>query len=163
MEINHIKNYPSDEIENLSTLEIMDIPGLGFFKQKFIETLPNAKLIILFLDSNEKQSISLASEYLYDILNNENFDDLVNIIVACNKQDLKFSKNKKLIESDVSNEIENIKQIKQKNNLDDSSTLGTLFNMKVKFKFEMFKNVQFVETDKNSKFQSLIDKVKELI
>jgi signal recognition particle receptor subunit beta len=163
MEINHIQKLNNEEIENIKNLELMDVPGLGFYKQKIIETLSNAKLIIIFLDSNEKQSISLASEYLYDLLNNENFDDMVNIVIACNKQDLKFSKNKKLIESEISNEIENIKTIKQKNNLDDSSTLGTLFNMKTKFKFEMFKNVQFVDTDKNSKFQSLIDKIKELI
>lgn len=163
MEINHIKNFKQKEIEGLINLEIMDIPGLGFYKQKILDTLPNAKLIILFLDSNEKQSISLASEYLYDLLNSESFDDMINIIVACNKQDLKFSKNKKLIESEISNEIENIKTIKQKNNLDDSSTLGTLFNMKTKFKFDMFKNVQFVDTMKNSKFQNLVEKIKELI
>jgi signal recognition particle receptor subunit beta len=163
MEINLINNYQNEEFENIKSLDVMDVPGLGFYKQKILETLPNAKLIIVFVDSNEKQSISLASEYLYDILNNENFDDLVNIIVACNKQDLKFSKNKKLIESEMSNEIENIKQIKQKNNLDDSSTLGTLFNMKTKFKFDMFKNVHFVDTDKNSKYEFLIEKMKELI
>jgi signal recognition particle receptor subunit beta len=163
MEINTLNKFENEEFEDLKGLDVMDVPGLGFYKQKIIETLPNAKLIILFVDSNEKQNIALASEYLYDILNNENFDDMINIIVACNKQDLKFSKNKKLIESEMSNEIENIKQIKQKNNLDDSSTLGTLFNMKTKFKFDVFKNVHFVDTEKNSKYELLIEKIKELI
>jgi len=163
MEINTINKFDNEEFEDLKGLDVMEVPGLGFYKQKIIETLPNAKLIIVFVDSNEKQNIALASEYLYDILNNENFDDMINIIVACNKQDLKFSKNKKLIESEMSNEIENIKQIKQKNNLDDSSTLGTLFNMKTKFKFDLFKNVHFVDTDKNSKYEFLIEKIRELI
>ena len=163
MKINQIQNYNREEFPNLNNLEAMDIPGLGFYKQTIVDTQPNAKIIFLFLDSNEKQSISLASEYLYDILNSENFEDMVNIVVACNKQDLKFSKNKKLIESEISNEIENIKQIKQKNNLDDSSTLGTLYNMKTRFKFDMFKNVHFVETDRISKFESLMEKMNELI
>lgn len=51
------------------------------------------------------------------------------LIVVCNKQDLKFSKNLKIIESELVSEIESRKQIKQKNNLDDQSQLGKLFVM----------------------------------
>jgi signal recognition particle receptor subunit beta len=50
----------------------------------------------------------------------------VPIVIACNKQDLKFAKSKKIIESELKTEVENIKTIKQKNNIDDTAQLGTL-------------------------------------
>lgn len=65
------------------------------------------------------------------------------------------------MESDLSNEIENIKIIKQKNNLEESSGIGTLHSLKAKFNFTMFKNVQFVETDKTSNYEGLIKALKQ--
>ena len=50
------------------------------------------------------------------------------MLIACNKQDSKYPKSKKIIELELNNEIENIKNIKQKNNLDeDAAQIGTLF------------------------------------
>jgi signal recognition particle receptor subunit beta len=162
MDVNYVENVKLPCLENYSAC-VIDIPGQGFFKTKIIDTLQNSKIIITFLDATEKASISLAAEYLYDILNNENFDEMTPIIVACNKQDLKFPKSKKIVESDMANEIENIKQIRQKNNLEDSSQIGALFSMRTKFNFSMFKNVQFVETDKKSGFESVINLLKSLL
>ncbi len=161
MDINLITSTKLDEIHSQNLYDVIDVPGQGFFKTKIAETLINAKLILVFLDSNDKPNISHAAEYLYDILNNENFDEFCNIIIVCNKQDLKFSRNKKIIESELTSEIESIKQIKQKNNLEDISTLGNLSNLKTKFKFDLYKNIQFVETDKNSKFESVIKTLKD--
>jgi hypothetical protein len=39
---------------------------------------------------------------------------------------LKFAKSKKIIESELKSEVENIKNIKQKNNIDDTAQLGVL-------------------------------------
>jgi signal recognition particle receptor subunit beta len=163
MDINLVSHYKIPSMEDKGNLDIMDIPGQGFFKTRIMDVLNNSKIIIVFLDSNEKTSISSAAEYLYDILNNENFDETINIIIACNKQDLKFSKNKKIIESELNNELENIKTIKQKNNLEETSHMGALYNMKSRFRFEMFKNIHFVETEKTNNFSSLTNIIKQLI
>ena len=163
MDFNLIENQTIAALEDKGRLDLLEIPGQGFFKTKIVDTLSNAKAIIVFLDSSDKESISRAAEYIYDILNNEQFDEMTPLIVACNKQDLKFPKSKKIIESDLNNEIENIKQIKQKNNLEETSQMGALFSMRTKFNFTMFKNVQFVETDKPSGFESVIKMMKELI
>ena len=54
------------------------------------------------------------------------------MLIACNKQDSKYPKSKKIIELELNNEIENIKNIKQKNNLDeDAAQIGTLFVKKI--------------------------------
>ncbi len=39
--------------------------------------------------------------------------------------------------------------------------MGTLYSLKTKFNFNMFKNVQFVETDKNSGYENLIKLLKQ--
>jgi hypothetical protein len=72
---------------------------------------------------------------------------------------MKFPKTKKIIESELNNEIENIKLIKQKNNLDESNQMGSLYSMKAKFNFNNFKNVHFVECDKISQYNSLIEDI----
>lgn len=157
MEINSIEKIEIKGLEEKGRVDVLDIPGQGFFRTKIIDTLQNSKVVILFVDSQEKESILSASDYLYEVLNNEYIDETIPIIVACNKQDTKFPKTKKIIETEMSNEVENIKQIKQKNNLEDSSQMGSLFSMKSKFNFNMFKNVSFVETDKSSGFSALLN------
>ncbi len=161
--MNFVENIELPQFDKIGKACVMDLPGIGFFKSNIIDTLPNSILIITFLDSTDKQSISQAGEYLYDILNNENFDDSVPIIISCSKQDQKFPKSKKLVESDLANEIENIKNIKQKNNLEDSSQLGPLFSMRAKFNFSTFKDIHFVETDKTNGFESVIEVMKKVL
>lgn len=163
MDVNLVENFSVPTLENKSNVCVLDVPGQGFFKTRIIDTLPNANLIITFLDSTDKQSIAQAAEYLYDILNNEHFDDSTPLIVACNKQDLKFPKSRKIVEADLTNEIENIKQIKQKNNLEDSSQMGALFSMRNKFNFSQFKNVHFVETERKNGFEALIKEINKLL
>jgi signal recognition particle receptor subunit beta len=163
MDVNLVEKFNISSIEDIVSLDVMDIPGQGFFKTKILDTLPNAKTIIVFIDSTDKESITRAADYLYDVINSEYFDEFTPIIIACNKQDLKFPKTKKIIESDLNNEIENVKQIKQKNNLEETSQMGTLFSMRTKFNFNMFKNIQFVETDKTNGYESLINLLKSSI
>jgi signal recognition particle receptor subunit beta len=163
MDVNLIEKFNIPTMEEAGSLDVMDIPGQGFFKTKILDTLPNAKAIVVFLDSTDKESITRAADYFYDVLNSEHFDEFTPIAIACNKQDLKFPKTKKIIESDLNNEIENVKQIKQKNNLEETSQMGALFSMRTKFNFNMFKNIQFVETDKTSGYESLINILKSSI
>jgi signal recognition particle receptor subunit beta len=163
MELNLLEQTALPSLEEKGKFDIIDVPGQGFFRTKIIETLPNAKIVVLFLDSEEKESILRASDYLYEVLNSENFDEMTPVLIACNKQDSRFPKTKKLIETEMANEVENIKVIKQKNNLEDISQMGSLFSMKSKFSFSMFKNVNFVETDKSSNYASLTKLINELL
>jgi signal recognition particle receptor subunit beta len=106
--------------------DLIDIPGQGFYKTKFLNMLDRARCIVVFLDSTDKQSLAYAADYIYEVLNSQNYDDKVPIIIACNKQDLKFAKSKKIVESELKAEVDNIKNIKQKNNIEDTNQIGTL-------------------------------------
>ncbi len=106
--------------------DLVDIPGQGFYKAKFLNMLDSAKCIVVFIDSSDKQSLAFAADYIYEVINSQNYDETVPIIIACNKQDLKFAKSKKIVESELKAEVDNIKNIKQKNNIEDTNQIGTL-------------------------------------
>ncbi len=161
MQMNKTQNYKSEHLNK--SYDFVDVPGTGYYKDKIMELLPNTLLLILFVDSGDKNSIIQSAEYLYDILNTDNFNDEFIIIIACNKQDSEFPKSKKMIENELVKEIENLIKIKQKNNLDDKVQIGTLFQMKGKFSFKIFNNVSFIETDKKSQYKNLIQKIKDLL
>lgn len=154
MQINEVSNYQASAFKGKHNY--IDIPGQGYFKETILEKIQEALLIILFVDSTEKNSTVTAAEYLYDILNSDKFDPEIPIVIACNKQDLNLPKNKKMIENNLATELENLKKIKQKNHLEEQAEVGALFQMKKRFDFQMFKNISFVETDKNTQFASLI-------
>ena len=81
-----------DEPISLS-LSFADIPGHFNFRIKVNQYLERAKAVILVLDSKDKEKISEASEFLYDVLSNRRLvEDRVPILVACNKQDLSMAK-----------------------------------------------------------------------
>ena len=163
MQINKVENYPCELISNTNRYTIMDIPGTGYFKDKILDYLDNILILLLFIDSTEKNSIVQAAEYLYDILNSDKLDDDLKLIIYCNKQDTGFPKSKKMIENELSKEIENLIKIKQKNNLEDKEQIGILFQNKGKFSFKMFNNVSFLETDMKSEYQSVIKAIKEAL
>ena len=72
----------------------MDIPGHYNFRMKVKQNLERAKAVVLVVDSKDKERISEAAEFLYDMLLNKRLvADKVPILVACNKQDLKLAKN----------------------------------------------------------------------
>ncbi len=106
--------------------DLVDIPGQGFYKTKFLNMLDRARCIVIFLDSTDKQGLAYTADYIYEVLNSQNYDETVPIIIACNKQDLRFAKSKKIIESELKAEVDNIKDIKQKNNIEDTNQIGTL-------------------------------------
>lgn len=81
-----------DEPDTLS-LGFSDIPGHFNFRAKVNQYLDRAKAVILVIDSKDKERISEASEFLYDVLsNNRIVAESVPILVACNKQDLSLAK-----------------------------------------------------------------------
>jgi signal recognition particle receptor subunit beta len=161
MQINELKDHQIKFLNNKHT--IIDVPGTGYYKDFIMNKLNETKLLLLFINSTDKNSIVQSSEYLYDILNSDKFNDEINIIICCNKQDENFPKSKKMIENELEKEIDNLKNIKQKNNLDDNVQIGTLFHMKSKFNFKMFNNVEFIECDKKSEYNSLIKRMKEIL
>ena len=141
MQINKVENYSCELISNINNYNIMDIPGTGYFKDKILDYLNDTLILLLFIDSTEKNSIVQAAEYLYDILNSDKLNDDLKIFICCNKQDAGFPKSKKMIENELSKELENLIKIKQKNNLEDKEQIGTLFQSKGKFSFKSFDNV----------------------
>lgn len=85
-------------------------------------------MILVFVDSSDSKSIQDATDYLYDIINNDNFDENSQLVIVCSKTDSKFSKSKNIIESELSKEIDSRKLMKQKNNLEESNDQnGKLF------------------------------------
>ena len=163
MQINKVENYPCELISNINNYNIMDIPGTGYFKDKILDYLNDTLILLLFIDSTEKNSIVQAAEYLYDILNSDKLNEDLKIFICCNKQDAGFPKSKKMIENELSKELENLIKIKQKNNLEDKEQIGTLFQSKGKFSFKNFDNVSFLETDRKSEYQSLIKNIKNAL
>ena len=163
MQINKVDNYSNELLSNINSYDIIDVPGTGYFKDKIMELLPSTVILLLFIDSTQRNSIVQAAEYLYDILNSDKFTDEINIFICCNKQDAGFPKSKKMIENELKKEIENLIKIKQKNNLEDKEQIGTLFQMKGKFSFSMFNNLSFFETDIKSQYQSVLKKIKDTL
>ena len=161
MQINKVLNYKSELISNINSYDIIDVPGTGYFKDKIMELLPSTIILLVFIDSTQKNSIVQAAEYLYDILNSDKYNEELYLYVCCNKQDGGFPKSKKMIENELTKEIENLIKIKQKNNLEDKEQIGTLFQIKGKFSFNMFSNITFLETDIKSEYNSLIKKIKD--
>ena len=53
MEMNEYHNINS-EVFNNEPLNLIDIPGQGFFKLKIMELLPSAQIFIVFIDSSDK-------------------------------------------------------------------------------------------------------------
>ena len=163
MQINKVENYGTELFSNINKYDIIDVPGTGYFKDKIMELLPFSIILLLFIDSTQKNSIIQAAEYLYDILNSDKYNEELIIYVCCNKQDGGFPKSKKMIENELIKEIENLIKIKQKNNLDDKEQIGTLFQIKGKFTFKMFSNVTFLETDMKSEYKTVINKIKDTL
>lgn len=161
MQINKTENFKSSIFTD--SYDIIDVPGTGYYKDKIIDMLPSVLILLLFVDSTDKNSINQSAEYLYDLLNSDKYSEELNILICCNKQDCGFPKSKKMIENELSKELENLIKIKQKNNLEDKEQIGTLFQMKGKFSFKNFNNVQFLETDQKSEYENLIKKMKDIL
>ena len=163
MQINKVQNFASKVLSDINTYDIIDIPGTGYFKEKIMEFLPFSIVVLVFIDSTQKNSIIQAAEYLYDLLNSDKYSEDIHLFICCNKQDGGFPKSKKMIENELNKEIENLIKIKQKNNLEEKEQIGTLFQMKGKFSFSMFSNVTFLETDIKSEYASVIKNLKDTL
>ena len=163
MQINKVEKFETELISNINRYDIIDVPGTGYFKDKIMELLPSSIILLVFIDSTQKNSIIQAAEYLYDILNSDKYNEDLILYVCCNKQDGGFPKSKKMIENELTKEIENLIKIKQKNNLEDKEQIGTLFQIKGKFTFKMFSNVTFLETDMKSEYKNVINKIKDIL
>lgn len=159
MEVNEYKNFEltsnSDDTSVKKKFNIVDIPGIGYFKEYLLERIASSKAILIFLDSSDRKSLVEVSEFIYDIINEESLDESTKIIIVCNKSDSKFAKGKDVIESELTNEVEGKKVMKQKNTLEEQTKVGNLFNLKAKFSFKVYENIYFVESTKENEFNDL--------
>lgn len=74
-------------------VDCVDIPGHFNFRDRIQEILQTAAGIILVVDSKDRTKLPESAEILYDILNNiDVLDRKTPILIACNKQDLQFSR-----------------------------------------------------------------------
>ena len=74
-------------------MDCVDIPGHFNFRERIQEVLQTAAGVILVVDSKDKPKLPEAAEILYDILNNNDvLSEKTPILIACNKQDLQFSR-----------------------------------------------------------------------
>jgi GTPase SAR1 family protein len=76
--------------------DIIDYPGTGYYQEMIINKINQSKIILLFIDSSDKNSIVQSAKYIYDILNSDKFDLDTNLVICCNKQDNNFPKTKKI-------------------------------------------------------------------
>ena len=91
------------------TYTLLDIPGHTYYQEAILEHLGSCKGVVLLVDSTDKPSFKRAAEILYEILGS---GQPTNILVFCNKQDQQFAKKTLIIESDLSTEIERLRQTK---------------------------------------------------
>ena len=66
------------------------------------------------VDSKDKERNGEAATILYEVISNLGIvSDAVPVLVACNKQDLPFSKKAIQLERDLANEIDQIRKVKK--------------------------------------------------
>lgn len=116
---------PVNEQQQGLSLSIVDIPGHFNFRLKVQQYMERAKGVILVVDSRDKDKISEAAEFLYDILsNNRLVKQRVPILVACNKQDLNLAKRAVQIEREFSTEFDAIRKVRKASREQENETTG---------------------------------------
>ena len=116
---------PVNEQQQGLSLSIVDIPGHFNFRLKVQQYMERAKGVILVVDSRDKDKISEAAEFLFDILsNNRLVKQRVPILVACNKQDLNLAKRAVQIEREFSTEFDAIRKVRKASREQENETTG---------------------------------------
>ncbi|CDW76676.1 UNKNOWN [Stylonychia lemnae] len=116
---------PNGQDSLTKKISVIDIPGHYHFREKLQDGLETAKAILVTVDSKEKTPV----------------------LIACNKQDLQFSKKATTVEIELEKEIEELRKVKKAVQVDDiNEKVGYLESMKKKFSFsELQVPVKFVE------------------
>lgn len=107
--------------------EYWDVPGHYHYRERTIDSAERAKLIILVVDSKDKDKFSEAGSFLFDFLNNHTIAESdTQIIIACNKQDLQFAKKSTVLELELEKQIDEIKRVKVSEREEESEDIGVL-------------------------------------
>ena len=104
-----------DGTEIKKVVECVDVPGHFNFRER-IQEVANGQVnaFILVVDSKDRTKLAESSELLYDVINNLNIlDRKVPILVACNKQDLQFSRKALIVQNEFEREIEEIRKVRR--------------------------------------------------
>ncbi|XP_052286933.1 LOW QUALITY PROTEIN: signal recognition particle receptor subunit beta-like [Dreissena polymorpha] len=98
--------------ENGKTLRLIDLPGHERIRQQMLDTYKElARGIIFVIDSSTVQKeIKDFAEYLYTVLSDSRISSMCPpVLVACNKQDLTFTKGAKVIQGLLEKEINTLR------------------------------------------------------
>ena len=141
---NNAKLHPKEQIEQIKkSIENFGMNDpIGIWNNEIVE---GHGRILACKELGYKQIPVIKLDHLTD-------DERKSYIIAHNKLTMNSDFDIDILRT----ELENLKKIKQKNHLEEQAEVGALFQMKKRFDFQMFKNISFVETDKNTQFASLI-------
>ena len=73
--------------DTVKAMELVDVPGHYNFRQRLREEyLPQAAIVILLVDSKDKDKFAQAADILYDVIGDSDVVSArVPVLVACNK------------------------------------------------------------------------------
>lgn len=138
---------------NGKSLKLIDIPGSDGIRQKYFEKhKSNAGGIIFVIDSNcISKNIKDVAELLYNVLIDDSIvNSSLDLLVACNKQDLLASKSSKAIQTQLEREITTLRKTRsaQLISTDDTTSKDTFLGKKGEdFEFQQLRklSVDFAE------------------
>jgi signal recognition particle receptor subunit beta len=105
----------------------VDVPGHHHLYDDMIAEAESSLLIILVIDSKDRDRYGEAGEILFDLLNNTAvYEEDTPIVIVCNKQDLQFAKKSTVIEMDLEKEIDETKRVRLATRDDDEREPGFL-------------------------------------
>ena len=116
-----------DTLVSIKESTYWEIPGHFHLRSKLIKAAEGAKVIVLLLDSKDREKFTEAGWILFDLLNNNTVNEnQTPIIIACNKQDLQFAKKSTVIELELEKQVEEFKKVRLQEWDDDDYQEGVL-------------------------------------
>ena len=129
-------------------LKYIDVPGHHHFLDDLLDSAETASAIIFVIDSRIRETIPLAAEILYEILNSTRVvvEEKLPIMIVCNKQDLQYSRKLTEIEIELEKEIEELKRSHVATRDPDKEYIGYIESLKGRFEFKNVSDfIQFCE------------------
>lgn len=143
-------------------LTLVDIPGSQRFASKFVELMPNTKLVVFVIDAAEFRVAESGSLLFKNVLLNEHFlNEQIPLIVVCNKvernQKIVITNVKSLLES----EITNLGRIQEtESDPDNSAYIQRLFADSDSFSFDNYDTKFLTGSVLDSSF---VQEIKEIV
>ena len=119
-------------------LKYIDVPGHHHFLDDLLDSAETASGILLVVDSKTRETLPLAAEILYEILNSTRVvvEEKLPIMIVWNKQDLQYSRKLTEIEIELEKEIEELKRSRVATRDPDKEYIGYIESLKGRFEFK---------------------------